>query len=159
MIALLLACQTASHPYLQALERLDPRPCLELDQPARGECVVSTAEDLARAGRLEEAHRACTLADGVWMDECHFLLADALDARFEDADALCALAGRHQPQCMAHAIHREAQDLEDQGLDEGARIERLTQRWSEVVSPQRARAEAERMVLGEAATGRPRSPR
>ena len=158
MILLLLSCSGgAPHPYLEALERLDPRPCLELSQPARGECIVGTAEDLAHQGRVEEAHEACTLSEGAWLDECHFLLADALDARLEDADALCRLAGRHRPQCMAHAISREARDLEAQGLEEQERIERLSLRWAQIVSPQRAREEAERSVLG--ATGRPRSPR
>lgn len=101
--------------YLQASEETDLAQglahCHKIQAPDRlGECVAFQVQQGAR-NQPDLAEQACgDLPDGLWKDECHFLLAEAITVAEEPvpAAAACRKAGRYFQPCFMHLLNAHA---------------------------------------------------
>jgi hypothetical protein len=111
-LLLALSCGSAEpHPlsaYIAATRDPATGACAAIaDLDLQGECAALRARDLARTDEAAAVSACAAIPAGMWHDECHFLLSDALDATGDKAQALCATAGRFSSQCLSHARSRE----------------------------------------------------
>ena len=90
-----------------------PAACVEIgDADTRAECLAQAAAALA-PGDLPAAVEACRAApEGMWRDECWFLLSDKASLMGEPARTWCAEAGRYKERCRQHAMLREMHSVE-----------------------------------------------
>ncbi|MCK6507025.1 hypothetical protein L6R53_27235 [Myxococcota bacterium] len=111
----LWACRPAppadARRYVDAAASGRGEDCAALADPALAdECRTFAAWARVDAGDEAGARAACAdLAPGPWRDECHFGLADRLDAWGEPLRALCGQAGAFRDACLSHALGRRAQ--------------------------------------------------
>ena len=137
----LAACGGPSEPtdrehYRRSIGTEDPSTCAGIiDASARGECEAFVAHDLARRGRIDEARGVCKrMANGMWRDECLFLVVDASGAVGEQARKLCADAGTLRGRCLGHALNRAATRVfvehgQGEELEALAALENLLREW------------------------------
>jgi hypothetical protein len=125
MLLALFACSSApqsnSHDiaaYVQAAEQKDLTEglaaCDRIEDPAlKGECTAFQVQEHGRK-RPNRSQSACEgLSDGLWRDECHFLLAEAvaLPEKPEAAAAVCRASGRYFQPCFMHLLSAHAGHL------------------------------------------------
>ena len=93
----------------------DPGACAAIpDDDLRAECVTMAARELALSGAALRGMAACRgLPEGVWRDECAFLVVDVSEFDEIEARRGCRDAGRFARQCLGHLIARQAQAVID----------------------------------------------
>ncbi|MED5373648.1 MAG: hypothetical protein VX899_21705 [Myxococcota bacterium] len=148
-----LACASAPSDqalHAEALQAGAQAECAPISDPQlRGDCEAWRAHSLAKED-LKAAEAACKqISDPRWRGECWFLLSDAVRAVGTDAQRLCGQAAQYERECRGHAISREARRwLETPGNETQAQAD-LEQRWSALYKPEKARSEAQRMVVAQ----------
>lgn len=113
------------------------------------ECVVFEARELARADDLEAAEALCGTLDGLWRDECWFLVSDTVDAVGDQAFAYCRAARSLERQCLGHALTRQATQLMSEPGGEAEALQILTDGFARHYPLPRAREEAQHLVDAE----------
>jgi hypothetical protein len=125
MLLLLIACGSSTDvintdmtAYIAASNQADfstaIADCGRIDAPERaGECIAFQVQAHGRK-RPDLAREACdTIQPGLWKDECHFLLAEALTIpeQPEIAAAECRKSGRYFQPCFMHLLNAHAGHL------------------------------------------------
>ncbi|HJN73207.1 MAG TPA: hypothetical protein QGF58_04645 [Myxococcota bacterium] len=113
------------------------------------ECVLFEARELAKAGSRQEAKALCGTLEGIWEDECWFLVSDTLDLVGEEAFATCRMARSFERHCLGHALTRQAEILMAEPGNEAAALRILTDGFARHYPLPRAKAEAQHLVDAE----------
>lgn len=144
---LILACSSAIEPlpdvdaYAEAARIAPEDPaaaadlCARVEGEAGAECMALTAAEVSTSD-LDLATQLCArVEEGVWRDECGFLVADGAvrSGHVDEAGPICAQAGRFADNCLMHVWKRHAAICVDQSaeLQAASDCHQLSFAWSE----------------------------